>query len=270
MVNEKAHLRPIGMEIINRAIKGEKKEEEEKALPFNLQSMINDKPLVKQIGKEIVRKGLNEEKRKEEVKSIAFGKAVTKPATPGLITDNSQTKLGQSYSQGIKELRKNIQQNETEDDLDFKIQDPLAQEIEFERDMAILFGLEYNDYKNFHSLPTEQQEAIIQDFQDVTNQNSTILDLSYYCLGNRGLNAVLDGIEDFPNLEYLYLRENKLGDLAVCELCRRLELSRQLGIVEIDLSYNTDLTDNAGLALVALATRIRNIQKIGIENTDIS
>ncbi|CAG9316710.1 unnamed protein product [Blepharisma stoltei] len=270
MVNEKPSLKPIGMEIINRAIKGEKKEEEEKALPFNLQSMINDKPLVKQIGKEIVRKGLNEEKKKEEVKSIAFGKAVTKPATPGLVTDNSQTKLGQSYSQGIKELRKNIQQNEIEDDLEFKIQDPLAQEIEFERDMAILFGLEYNDYKTFHSLPTEQQEAIIQDFQDVTNQNSTILDLNYYYLGNRGLNAILDGIEDFPNLEYLYLRENKLGDLAVCELCRRLELSRQLGIVEIDLSYNTDLTDNAGLALVALATRIRNIQKIVIENTDIS
>lgn len=266
----------VGKSLASNAINESKEHKnmiKQAMLPNNLQSMVKVKTddIINPIGKKLVDGVIGQEKKRrsqEETKHLAFGKSASKPVTD--LSEKLPTRSTTSYTQGIKELKKTIQNIEVEDDLDNKISNPLDAEIEFERDMAMLLGLDYQDYKTFHTLPTEQQEKIIEEYQDITTQNSTVLDLNYYGLTNKGLNAVLEGIEDFPNLEYLYLRENKLGDISVCDLCRRLELSRQQGIKEIDLGYNENLTDNSGLALVALASRIKSIEKISVDNTEIT
>ena len=203
------------------------------------------------------------EEKKQEVKATVFGKTTVVQAT------QAEAKKNVTYSQAIKELKSNIEQAVPHDEPE-KISDPLAEEIQFETEMAILFGMNYSDYRQFYAIPVEQQEKIIESYNVDKNRTATVLDLNYYGLGNKGLCAVFGGIEDFPNLEYLYLRGNKLGETSVCELCRRLELSRQLMIKQIDLSENKELGDTAGLALYALASAIKSIVNITLQDTAVT
>lgn len=196
------------------------------------------------------------------VKTTAFGKTVTKPAS-------QVEQKPVSYTQAIKAMKKVIEESTLIEDA-VRIVDPMSMEIQFETDMAIMFGLSYADYKKFYAIPTEQQEKIIEQYNIDKNRVATVCDLSYFGVGNKGLRALFGGIEDFPHLEFLYLKGNKLGETVVCDLCRRLELSRQLNLKEIDLSENPDIGDTAGLALYSLACAVTNIKKINLQGTSVT
>lgn len=201
------------------------------------------------------------QKKEELVKVTAFGKTVLKPA--------SQVQPApKTYSQALKDLKSNIL--ETAEEEENRIVDPLAKEIQFETDLAVLFGLNYRSYKDFYAIPTEHQEKIIEEYNIDRNRTATVLDLSYFLLGNKGLRACFGGIEDYPHLEYLYLKGNRLGDTVICDLCRVLELSRQIYLKEIDLNDNPDIGDTAALALISLSSNIKSIYRIGLDGTAVT
>lgn len=227
-----------------------KKTEEVKKLA---QSQVNKSPAT-------VGKSLND--KKEETKAASFGKTVSKP------TSQAPPARGKTYAQALKDLKSNIVETSQEEET--RILDPLAQEIQFETELAVMFGLNYRSFKDFYAIPTEQQEKIIEEYNVDRNRTATLLDLNYFGLGNKGLIACFGGIEDFPKLEFLYLRANKLGDTVVCELCNRLEMSRQLALREIDLSENYDIGDTAAQALIALANNIKSITRIELKGTSVT
>lgn len=207
---------------------------------------------------------VEEEKKEDQEKVVAFGKTITKSI------NQSDSQKPPTYTQAIKDLKKNIAESVPFEDPESKIEDPLSLEIQFEIDLSTLLGIGYTDYRNFYEIPVEKQEKIIEQYSVDKNRTATVLDLNYYGLGNKGLMAVFSGIEDFPHLEYLYLKSNKLSDSIVCELCRRLELSRQVSVQEIDLSDNPDVGDTAGLALYTLCSNIKKLSKISLQGTGVS
>ena len=193
----------------------------------------------------------------------------SKSLTPSKPTPiKTDAKPAKTYTQAIKELKQNISTTGTEEEV--MIPDPLILEIQFENEMANLLGINYSDYKSFYTLPSEEQQKIIDQYNIDKNRTATVLDLNYYGLGPKGLMASFHGIEDFHNLEYLYLRSNKLNDTIICELCRRLDLSRQLGLKELDLSENPDVGDISGQALYTLASKFKNLVKIALESTSVT
>lgn len=202
------------------------------------------------------------EKKDKEVKVTAFGKTITK--TVSQVPQQPQSK---TYTQAIKDL-KTISKETAEEEV--RIVDPLAKEIQFETDLAILFGLNYRSYKGFYAISTEKQEKIIEEYNIDRNRTATVLDLSYFSLGNKGLRACFGGIEDYPNLEYLYLKGNKLSDTVICDLCRILELSRQMNLKEIDLSDNSEIGDTAAQALISLASNVKCIYRVALEGTSVT
>ena len=209
---------------------------------------------------------ISEKKEKEkEVKVKAFGKTVTKPASQVPKQPPSKT-----YTQAIKDLKSTIKEAVGGEEEEHRIVDPLAKEIQFETDLAVMFGLNYRSYKDFYAISTEKQERIIEEYNIDKNRTETVLDLSYFSLGNKGLRACFGGIEDYPNLEYLYLKANRLTDAVICDLCRILELSRQLNIKEIDLSENPDIGDTGALALISLASNVKCINRVALEGTSVT
>jgi hypothetical protein len=199
--------------------------------------------------------------KKEETKITSLVKTSSKP----LQTIPSKSK---TYAQALKDLKSGIVQTVQEEEN--RLVDPLAQEIQFETELAVLFGLNYRSFKDFYAIPIQQQEKIIEEYNVDRSRTATVLDLNYFSLGNKGLKACFGGIEDFPHLEFLYLKGNRLGDTVICELCNRIEMSRQLALKEIDLSENYDLGDVAAQALIALANNIQSIRRIELTGTSVT
>ena len=183
-------------------------------------------------------------------KSVAFGKTIYK-------------KIGNLAS-------KEIQKDSVEPEQEETVQDSLIEEVKFENQMALLLGIKYSEYKNFFKLSKDKQEQVASSYQCLSKRVETTLDLSYYCLGNRGLLAVVPQIEDFSELRYLLLRGNQLANTSVCEMFRRLELSRQYSLLELDLSDNPELDDITGTAAITLISRIQSIQQVYLEDTGVS
>lgn len=102
--------------------------------------------------------------------------------------------------------RKNLQVIEEEDNERDRVQD----NIEMESELTVLFGMEYTEFKQFHNLNIEKQREKIEQFRSVYNELEGVIDLNNYNLTGRGLIAILESIEDTPNLTSLHLSTNSL------------------------------------------------------------
>lgn len=166
------------------------------------------------------------------------------------------------------------QVREEEEDL-MSDKDQHTLNIEMESELAVLFGMEYTDFKQFHSLHIDTQQAKIDQFHAIYQQLESIIDLNNYNLTGRGLISILESLEDTPNLTHLYLSNNSLTvitnqDFSICKLCNSLENSRQTKLSIIDISNNEKLADRSGEALCALILRMKNIRSIQCDGTGIS
>jgi hypothetical protein len=102
--------------------------------------------------------------------------------------------------------RKNLQVIEEEENERDRMQDS----IEMESELTVLFGMEYTEFKQFHTLNIEKQTEKIELFRSVYNELEGVIDLNNYNLTGRGLIALLESIEDTSNLTHLYLSSNSL------------------------------------------------------------
>ena len=82
--------------------------------------------------------------------------------------------------------------------------------IEMESEITVLFGMEYTEFKHFHTLNIEKQRDKIEQFRSGYDELEGVIDLNNYNLTGRGLIALLESIEDTPNLTHLYLSSNSL------------------------------------------------------------
>jgi hypothetical protein len=73
-----------------------------------------------------------------------------------------------------------------------------------------LLGLELEDLRTYRDTEASKQEQMRIDFWDSVEESKGTLDLNYYGLQAKGLAALMSSIEDYPDLEELWLRENAL------------------------------------------------------------
>mmetsp|Transcript_787 Transcript_787/g.1521 ORF Transcript_787/g.1521 Transcript_787/m.1521 type:complete len:899 (+) Transcript_787:6532-9228(+) len=171
-----------------------------------------------------------------------------------------------AVKQMVREMEKNAPETE---DSEMRLADRTAKEIDSEKEVANMLGFELDELRVYRDTEVEEQERQRQEFWDASEATKGIVDLNYYGLGTKGLTALATSIEDCPDLEELWLRENSLTDTGIALLCSRLEASRQTRLKVIDISSNPELTVKSAEALLALSRRMPKGCKVIADGTGI-
>lgn len=157
-----------------------------------------------------------------------------------------------------------VETEDTKDNLEVVIKDHAALELECEVTMCNLFGLNFNDYKNFQNLAKDKQELMADGYSATIG----VVDLNDYCLGVRGVSSLISVITDTKELRVLGLKNNQINDQVVLELTRKIGKFKSLE--EIDVSQNPEITDRGAAALLFLAGKIPKLRRIDVAGTSVS
>mmetsp|Transcript_90848 Transcript_90848/g.157602 ORF Transcript_90848/g.157602 Transcript_90848/m.157602 type:complete len:362 (-) Transcript_90848:108-1193(-) len=94
------------------------------------------------------------------------------------------------------------------------------------------------------------------------------LNLSANYCGDKGLLSLMPVINKNKNLQRLIVRDNGLHNATITQLCDHL--ITHPAICVLDLSNNTHLSIDAGMALLSLAKKNTHVRRLGLNKTSIS